>query len=423
MNIDALGFSRQIMLDPYRTLGVAPFASRREIREAYCRLVKWLHPDIGPQNATNKELLYQVNAAYSYLRRVRALDANDSKKQVQRGEMFASTARKASIVFACVLAPAMILIPTGKIHLDAVNSYQNLDEAFSADAGEASESAHRRWILSAAATYMRPGNSNETRNSMTPSAKQVDAEVSTSVVTARTTPTTRKTLIALALQDAIPVSLQPEQTATTLAPREMIQTEKLSGADILPPALRSVEPADAINAVAAVVTYEADASLQNKGERKRRRLFRDARYGLAVPYSKDLLPNQQFSRDALDRLFRSRDGQALLRIQTIVVDGSPTAAAKLSSRLDSRVSGIPAKSDLRDKGGFVLRGTYGNEAYVERLDLSCSGRLAHRTLLIYPESAREEFASIAEDLATRVIVTNPLGRSCSQGSVRADVTR
>src|SRR5579863_7541800 len=50
-------------MDPYKTLGVEPGASEKEIKAAFKKLAKKHHPDVGGDEAKFKE----INAAYSML--------------------------------------------------------------------------------------------------------------------------------------------------------------------------------------------------------------------------------------------------------------------------------------------------------------------------------------------------------------------
>ncbi|PZO81711.1 MAG: molecular chaperone DnaJ [Mesorhizobium amorphae] len=56
------------MSDPYQTLGIAPTASADELRSAYRKLAKTLHPDLNPGDKGAEDRFKEVTAAYDLLR-------------------------------------------------------------------------------------------------------------------------------------------------------------------------------------------------------------------------------------------------------------------------------------------------------------------------------------------------------------------
>ena len=69
------------MRDPYTVLGVSKSASEKEIKSAYRKLAKTLHPDQNPNDKTAHEKFAEVTAAYDFL--------SDTAKrgQYDRGEI------------------------------------------------------------------------------------------------------------------------------------------------------------------------------------------------------------------------------------------------------------------------------------------------------------------------------------------------
>jgi DnaJ-class molecular chaperone len=69
------------MTDPYKVLGVNPSASDEEIKRAYRKLAKKLHPDLNPGNKRVESQFKETTAAYDFL------SDPDKRRKFDRGEI------------------------------------------------------------------------------------------------------------------------------------------------------------------------------------------------------------------------------------------------------------------------------------------------------------------------------------------------
>lgn len=74
--------------DPYQVLGVAKSASQEEIRKAYRKLAKELHPDLNPGDKAAEDRFKEVSAAYGIL------GDEEQRGRFDRGEIDASGAER-----------------------------------------------------------------------------------------------------------------------------------------------------------------------------------------------------------------------------------------------------------------------------------------------------------------------------------------
>ncbi|WP_088347005.1 MULTISPECIES: DnaJ C-terminal domain-containing protein [Rhodomicrobium] len=94
--------------DPYRTLGVQRGASAEDLRKAYRRLAKEVHPDVNPGDAAAEQRFKDVSSAYQLLsdeeRRARfdrgEIDASGAERPRQRHQRAGAGARRNANGFA-----------------------------------------------------------------------------------------------------------------------------------------------------------------------------------------------------------------------------------------------------------------------------------------------------------------------------------
>ena len=86
------------MIDPYQALGVAKGADEKEIKSAYRKLAKELHPDKNKDNPKATERFSDVTKAYDLL-----LD-KEKRAQYDRGEKGTQPRHSAMVVEAAISA-------------------------------------------------------------------------------------------------------------------------------------------------------------------------------------------------------------------------------------------------------------------------------------------------------------------------------
>src|SRR5262245_52085415 len=66
------------MRDPYQVLGVLPGAPDEEVKRAFRRLAKQLHPDLHPNDANADRAFRDITRAYQTLSDPRSREAHDA---------------------------------------------------------------------------------------------------------------------------------------------------------------------------------------------------------------------------------------------------------------------------------------------------------------------------------------------------------
>jgi curved DNA-binding protein CbpA len=93
------------LANAYAVLGVKPTASAQQIRVAWLRLVKELHPDIGFDDPSASEQLKAINRAYQNLKSI------EHREMMLRAECSAAAARATFVVF--LLLPVVAALGMG----------------------------------------------------------------------------------------------------------------------------------------------------------------------------------------------------------------------------------------------------------------------------------------------------------------------
>src|SRR5689334_7904011 len=83
-------------IDPYTTLGIAKDASQEDIKAAYRRVARRLHPDVNQNNPGAAEQFQDITAAYELLMdpdRKKSYDSQIIKRAATTGENYTFTLR------------------------------------------------------------------------------------------------------------------------------------------------------------------------------------------------------------------------------------------------------------------------------------------------------------------------------------------
>ncbi|MFV0368364.1 MAG: DnaJ domain-containing protein [Hyphomicrobiaceae bacterium] len=432
------------MLNPHHILGVSSNAGPKEIRQAYCRLLKRLHPDVSAQDPGKRELLHQVISAYRQLKRIQA-NAHPAARSAPRLFGWTGIAFAASLVCAllAVLEFYVRVVPSVSPQLSV--GEPGIKQANATDP-DAAATTPQRWTsnnivaLEKNATG-RVGQSLQPHGYVAGAGALTHSGVMASEVNAapldddfalvqpNTGPVLQEpnSVFQIAPTPAIPrapaiapISVvasiidnpEPEAVLAPLSqhPPNMPQrTTDITSIDVGTGELigKSILP---FETVARTIPFPT----RNGGMVPSQlwRVYRDRRFDISISYPQKLLPDRKWSKDSKDRLFSARDGKALLRVITESAPEDGQLAQDMSKRIAKRYGGIPIETELFDNG-YLLRGSYGGEIFLERFDRSCSARFSHRTLLVYPAGMKQEFEVLAEKLISNTIVRQNSKRSCA----------
>ena len=162
--------------------------------------------------------------------------------------------------------------------------------------------------------------------------------------------------------------------------------------------------ANIIDAVGATVDEQhlpapAFAPAQPKGKPAEWIPIHSARFGFALSYPSDVFTSAAGDPvEGRQRLFRSKDGRALLWI-SVIPNRPPKAVTEYRHLLVmGRYADATFDYALQASDGFVLSGKVGEEVFYEHVTYSCERRAIHRWLVLYPLAERAYFDEIVEKM-------------------------
>lgn len=324
------------MVNAYDVLGVATGTDRGEIRAAYIKLAKQLHPDRNTGSAYAEQRLREVNQAYELLKDPERRSAYDQLLQQSRGQDSRRRKHAAAIMaasFAVTAAAVAVLLLLARFSL--------LDD-----------------------TVQASGSSELIRSSGDQGFALRMASLDAAVEAGR----------------ELPAQIdKPTQEASSRSPIDEAG-DQLVGQRLA-----------ALQADALIGWEPVDTAPQHEWI-----TYHNDRFGFAIDYPADVFAADDRTLGDFWRLFVSRDGQARLLVTAGFNSRRLSTASYRQTVLNESYQGASLEYAPVRKTWFVLAGSRGEEGFYERATFACDGRIIHRWRLTYPANAREYYSKIIE---------------------------
>ena len=385
----------------YRVLGLRPDADTKKIKTAYVRLIKQVHPDFNAGDAQAEQLTKQLNHAYQTLGKADTRAAYDTELTRQRTEARRAFLRSMATGAAAFVITVGLLIPLATFlkKPKQVNPRWQTTEAYAPAKNEQIETKSNIGLES---VYARgPSSLYPEPLTISPHVPQqryrvplkeahplsLDIEVEESDKRAAP-PLPRQDgagMLSSELAIAVPAEVRAPAIPLPEGPRR-IETAIPPAPHIVPQQTEPSEPA--VSPTPGLpATWPATWVI-----------YHNAQLGFALQYPADVFPLGGKQTDNSDRLLRSKDGRALLRIFGIPNITATTLTQYRRSLVAERYPDATFDYTSQQQNWFVLSGRVGEEMFYERVTLSCDGRSIHGWLLVYPMTERSLFDAIGEEI-------------------------
>ena len=341
------------MRDPYQVLGVSPGVPDEEIKRAFRRLAKQLHPDLRPGDADASRRFQELVSAYQALSGNGVTAAMPSRPA--RLSLAAQAATMAAVFVLTVGTVAILLMVRGP------------HEAASPTAEDPRGAAVAQ---SEARPQARPQRSAETEPAEAALARPGEQQPAKGIEDGAISRDPDK---AAVVASGSPAAASPQEGT----PGTARETSVPSGRD---GALAWVE-------------------------------FRNTRHGFSLAYPAAVFSSGPVQTDE-GTAFRSPDGRATLSISAAMT-GMPLAVHK-RTLVDGPYKGAAIDYAPRRTYWFVLSGILGDSIFYHRVTLSCDKRMVHGWKLVYPLAERGFYDRITEEMHRRYRHSNGARARCGE---------
>jgi hypothetical protein len=366
--------------DAYSVLGVKPRASIQEVRAAWLRLVKELHPDAGFDHPTASEHLKAINLAYQTLKDVEQGHAvGNAERRTFR------SARATFVIFLLlpIVGGALIIGARTDWSLSSVvtNKVTATNQEQEIGSGEARDTDEKRLIASQAHGSGKAGalaiSARDPSGQADDPTARPDNEPRSDLTTLETGAASdrpeRKSSKTAALQDLNAYDAQRGNTKGAFAADEGTHPKAIS-----------------FNTIRAMQGHEVSPkSWVVIGGPKR---------GFQLSYPADVFLAKGGSTADDNRLLASADGRALMRVYFVRNRTATTPSQVRTSLLATRYAGATLDYAPRREFWFVLSGTLGDETFYERVIFSCDRQSVHGWLMTYPVAERQIYDALVEQI-------------------------
>ena len=382
----------------YRVLGLRPGADSKDIKTAYVRLIKQVHPDFHAGDAQAEQLTKELNRAYHTLGKADTRAAYDTELTRQH-----TLARRrflqsmAAGIAAFVMTVGLLIHSTTFLKrpkqanlrwqtTDAIAPTKN--EEIEAKSNTGSESIYAREPSSSFPKplttspylpqqgYRVPLKEAKPLSRVQESDKGAAPPLQKEQAAGMLSSELAIAVPAVVRAPAIPLPEGPRRIRTAIpAPPQILREQK-------EPSEPAVFPTPGVPTISPTTWA----------------LYRNAHLGFALKYPADVFTLGSNQTDNSDRLLTSKDGRALLRIFGIPNRLATTLTQYRRSLIARRYPDATFDYAPQRHNWFVLSGRVGEEMFYERVTLSCDGRSIHGWLLVYPIAERSLFDAIGEEI-------------------------
>jgi hypothetical protein len=443
----------------FDVLGVHPNADEEEIKSAYRKLAKAIHPDVNFTDQRATKRFIEINEAYDVLKDAESRAAYRQYLSLAKARSI-NHRRDAAIVFAgLVLISGVVVLAAPFLEFPAPREEPG-DHALvasdqpsaggdagasprTADAGQSGGAPPASVSLPVPAAVSpeteqegsdraagHGGDGGDLATAVIARAQPEATEpVSTTVVSAPPAATASKETVApeepanphsdssepLAatanegtVAAAEPVAHQHESSELvaasankeTIAPAELVTPPPAATASegtvaAAEPIARPAETPAPLQTGTEQVEVGSIAAVSTSKPARTWATYRNARYKFALDYPTDLFLPVEAPPGDDIRQFETRDGRARL---VITSNSSRNATLESVRRVLMREKYRGAAFDYMPlgKSWFVLSGTQGETMFYERLTFVCGERLSHGWQLTYPAAERALYDAIVE---------------------------